>query len=76
MNHAKIASPCFANRIKATNGFFKLHVSIIGEYENNLIDVSKYYSVLLSVVIENLDSFKFIYIVYIHNNHMDLALQE
>jgi hypothetical protein len=31
MDHAKTASPCFANRIKATDGLFKLPVSVTGE---------------------------------------------
>jgi len=31
MDHAKTASPCFANRIKATDGFFKLPVSVTGD---------------------------------------------
>ena len=30
MDHAKTASPCFANRIKATDGLFKLPVSVTG----------------------------------------------
>ena len=33
MDHAKTASPCFANRIKATDGLFKLPVSVTGERE-------------------------------------------
>jgi hypothetical protein len=37
MDHAKTASPCFANRIKATDGFFKLHVSVTGEVGNEFI---------------------------------------
>jgi hypothetical protein len=45
MDHAKTASPCFANRIKATDGFFKLPVSVTGEHVNNLVGVSKYCSV-------------------------------
>ena len=32
MDHAKTTSPCFANRIKATDGFFMLHVSVTGEF--------------------------------------------
>ena len=32
MDHAKTASPCFANRIKATDGFFKLPVSVTGNF--------------------------------------------
>ena len=36
MDHAKTASPCFAHRIKATDGFFKLPVSVTGEFGNNL----------------------------------------
>jgi hypothetical protein len=76
MDHDKTASPCFANRIKATDGFFKLHVSLTGEYGNNLIDVSKYCSVLLGVVIENLDLFKFIFFYIHNNNYTDLALQK
>jgi hypothetical protein len=31
MDHAKTASPCFAHRIKATDGLFKLPVSVTGE---------------------------------------------
>ena len=31
IDHAKIASPCFANRIKITDNFLKLYVSIRGE---------------------------------------------
>ena len=33
MDHAKTTSPCFAHRIKATDGFFKLPVSVTGECE-------------------------------------------
>jgi hypothetical protein len=75
MDYAKTASACFANRIKATDGFLKLFVLVTCEFGNNLIDVSKYCSVLLSIVIENMDSFKFIFL-YIDNNPMELALQE
>ena len=31
MDHAKTASPCFAHRIKATDGLFKLPVSVTGK---------------------------------------------
>lgn len=30
MDHAKTASPCFANRIKSTDGFFKLPIFVTG----------------------------------------------
>ena len=36
MDHAKTASPCFANRIKATDGLFKLPVSVTGNCENTI----------------------------------------
>ena len=31
MDHAKTTPPCFANQIKAKDGFFKLHVSVTGK---------------------------------------------
>jgi hypothetical protein len=53
MDHAKTASPCFANRIKATDGFFKLPVSVTGEHGNSLVGVSKYCSVCSVLWFEN-----------------------
>ena len=41
MNYAKTTSLCFVNRIKATDGFFKLHVSVTSEDENNVITYPK-----------------------------------
>jgi len=41
MDHAKTASPCFANRIKATDGLFKLPVSVTGYY--GILAIIKFY---------------------------------
>jgi hypothetical protein len=75
MDHAKTTSPCFANRIKATYGFFKQFVSVTGQFGNTIINDSKCCGVLFGDVIENMDAFKFIYL-YIDNNSIELALQD
>jgi hypothetical protein len=51
MDHAKTASPCFANRIKATDGFFKLPVSVTGEFRYNIIYDFKYCGVFFGDVL-------------------------
>jgi hypothetical protein len=58
MDHAKTASPCFAKRIKATDGFFKLPVSVTGDLRNNVMTYPKYCCILFRDVLENIDSFK------------------
>ena len=60
MDHAKTASPCFANRIKATDGFFKLPVSVTGELRNNVMTYPKCCGVSFRDVLDNMDSFKMI----------------
>ena len=55
MNYAKTTSLCFVNRIKATDGFFKLHVSVTSEDENNVITYPKHCGVLFHDVLETMN---------------------
>ena len=52
MDHAKTTSPCFVNRIKVTDGFFKLPISVICEFENNCIALFKHNFVYLGLYLE------------------------
>src|ERR1700736_3885963 len=52
MDHAKTASPYFANRIKATDGFFKLPISVTGEFQNNVMTYLKCCGVLFRDVLD------------------------
>jgi hypothetical protein len=62
MDHAKTSSPCLANRFKATDELFKLHISVIAEFRNNVITNPKRYGVLFRDVLENMDSFKMVHL--------------
>ena len=62
IDHAKTTSLYFANRIKAINGCFKLHVSVTGELGNNVITYPKYCGVLFRDILKNIDSFKMVYL--------------
>ena len=55
--------------------FFKLPVLVTCEFGNNVITYSKCCGVLFRDVLENMDSFKLVYL-YIDTNHIGLALQE
>ena len=52
MDHAKTTSPCFANRIKAMDGFFKLPILITNEFGNNFIAYFKCNFVLSMLYLE------------------------
>jgi hypothetical protein len=75
MDHAKTASPCFANRIKTTDGFFKLHVPVTGEVRKlssrTVIVVLFFYH----DVLENIDSLEMVYLD-MNINSIGFSLQE
>ena len=54
-DHAKITSPCFANRIKVTNGFLKMFLSVTCEDGNNVITYPKRCGILFHDVLESID---------------------
>ena len=62
MDHAKTASPCFANRIKATDGFFKLPILVTSESGNNFITYPKHYSLIFHVILRPMDTTKMDYL--------------
>ena len=62
MDRVKTTSPCFANRIKAKNGFFKLHVSVTSDFGNNFIAYSERCSVFNNVILGDMDSHKIDYL--------------
>jgi hypothetical protein len=76
MDHAKISSPCFANRIKATYGFLKLPVSVTCEFGYNVICDSKYCGVLFGDVLAIWIHSEMVYLHIIEYNFIELALQE
>ena len=41
MDHAKMASPCFANQIEAIDKLFELPITIIGKFGYNCITLPK-----------------------------------
>ena len=58
MDHVKTTSPCFANRIKATDGFFKLHVWVTCEFGNDCITYPKHNIVCFLCVHGDIDVYK------------------